>query len=572
MSLTTFYLLLFLLFLSRPTHSSLYSNSQYPSNFSISPSSQEQAKKVLNPRVLAVGEEVELEDAIIEYTTAALLGGENEVTVVTDPRKTGAVIYMNVTNTCRKDLHFNCVRHESTHPDYKPNFISAPIVKQLEDLGNGKYRGIYKVDEPQEGYVTLSFYSISHGLHRVCYDGREYKEPPYAGLTDPKLFFDWGREPICLDREDMMSIRWKGTLIIERNGHYKLRGRADDYLGIYIDGQLLIEELHATKDQERYTGVYLTAGEHDFEALFNEYTAHGIAELFWWNENISDYEPIPSKSFSCVGSMWATENIVLTCILGYFFDHEAKTCVECPEGTYKEVIGPYDCDLCPRGTYNEGKAATKRSECKDCPAGSTSPPGSSSVRHCVPCPRGTYGARSQAGNEYACEPCAAGTYNNEVGQASETSCLKCPVMSYGDREGLSSCKECLIKTYTEISGSTSCLPCDPLCNYCYGPLNTQCTACVESATVLYVAPDTCECPYRYYYDILSLQCEPCSVLCPSCFGPSSEQCYRCDAALSYEVEDRSNVCVPTCDDEYYKDSTLCKCTVSPLLCSVQESV
>jgi cysteine-rich repeat protein len=163
------------------------------------------------------------------------------------------------------------------------------------------------------------------------------------------------------------------------------------------------------------------------------------------------------------------------CVPGYF-GYNGIRCRACPEGTYKEVLGPGPCDTCPlaqtspeasnassacecspgyardganctacpEDTYRE--AGQPPTACSSCPENTTSPPASGLLYDCV-CKRGYIGWDGAA-----CQPCPAGTYKPVLGS---DVCRPCVNYSLSP-EGSSFPEECVCLPGFEGTGDTSC--------------------------------------------------------------------------------------------------------------------
>lgn len=67
-----------------------------------------------------------------------------------------------------------------------------------------------------------------------------------------------------------------------------------------------------------------------------------------------------------------------TCQQGQYDD--GSSCVPCGPGTYQDETGQTTCKVAPAGTYVSTVGAAAAT---NCPADTTSPPGSTSVKHCL---------------------------------------------------------------------------------------------------------------------------------------------------------------------------------------------
>ena len=114
--------------------------------------------------------------------------------------------------------------------------------------------------------------------------------------------------------------------------------------------------------------------------------------------------------------------------------------------------------------------------------------------------------------------------------------------------------------YNTSLGKRECVHCHPLCLTCMSRLNNECFTCDPSVGGTLVAPNTCGCYNRFYYEEELKRCVSCSYLCGNCYGPRSDQCFTCSITSGYLVIDKPNVCVGDCDvlGGYYRDISTCK--------------
>ena len=164
-------------------------------------------------------------------------------------------------------------------------------------------------------------------------------------------------------------------------------------------------------------------------------------------------------------------------------------CVECQPGKYvaeKTSVADALCESCLQGTFQDGIGET---ECKACPAHSSSQEGSAKLEQClagagyagsgvsiVPCPAGTFKANVQS--PVQCTDCAAGQYS---GAEAATECTGCSAGKFLLSEGGKSadnCKACDFGKYSTTIGANSpevCVACGS--DLIPDPLRSGCLAC-----------------------------------------------------------------------------------------------
>jgi hypothetical protein len=120
----------------------------------------------------------------------------------------------------------------------------------------------------------------------------------------------------------------------------------------------------------------------------------------------------------CSPGQFVTEGAIvvnkcLECLPGTFQPEVgATTCLDCQSGEFQTEFGKDFCDSCPKGGYCD--AANKPS---------------------APCPPRTYNDKMGQSSESACQLCPSGTYSTTSGGDSIDVCLECPPGTYNDQPG-----------------------------------------------------------------------------------------------------------------------------------------
>jgi len=134
----------------------------------------------------------------------------------------------------------------------------------------------------------------------------------------------------------------------------------------------------------------------------------------------------------------------------------------CLPGTFNSqgVPIPEPCQDCNAGKYSGATGATSQSTCKDCSAGKySSATGAMSNATCQDCGAGKYSSAAGATSDAICSDCNAGKYSSAAGATSEATCQDCVAGKYVDKIASLSCIPCQRGYYTNHTASSSCFEC-----------------------------------------------------------------------------------------------------------------
>ncbi|ELP86152.1 protein serine/threonine kinase, putative [Entamoeba invadens IP1] len=208
----------------------------------------------------------------------------------------------------------------------------------------------------------------------------------------------------------------------------------------------------------------------------------------------------------------------ITCVNGYGL--EAGVCKLCPAGTFANSSS---CVTCGDMTYSLGAQTycdNCDTICKTC---------DKTNGHCTSC----YSGKGISGN--SCVVCQAGYYslNNQ--------CEKCPLGTFTDSNGKDNCETCGDYNFVNVTGSTTCLPCDTLCAVQCEKTSGNCSTCVGGYVATEGVCKMClggtksnsitnlcdKCPAGTYSNNKSSSCSNCKNLEFSLKGSSS--CQTCNS-------------------------------------------
>ncbi|XP_067437163.1 signal peptide, CUB and EGF-like domain-containing protein 1 isoform X3 [Thunnus thynnus] len=182
---------------------------------------------------------------------------------------------------------------------------------------------------------------------------------------------------------------------------------------------------------------------------------------------------VPEGTEVCSTGQVLRDGKCVSCSVGTFYSGEQEQCVQCPPGTYQDMVGQLSCEPCP-STEGQGIAGAKNvSQCGgQCPAGHFSADG---FRPCQPCTLGSY--QPEPGR-VLCFPCGGGLMTKYEGSvsfrdceakvhcapghyynSSTHRCIRCPAGTYQSEFGQNYCITCPGNTTTDFDGATNVSHC-----------------------------------------------------------------------------------------------------------------
>ncbi|EGD83541.1 laminin alpha 5 chain [Salpingoeca rosetta] len=177
------------------------------------------------------------------------------------------------------------------------------------------------------------------------------------------------------------------------------------------------------------------------------------------------------------------------------------------------------------------------------------------------CPSNTY-----ADDEGVCRPCSS-LCNGACWGPGDHQCLSCAdsavaiVQAQAGVVHVTCADTCPDGTYED--DTRVCRTCDAACATCSGPSSTSCGSCVAFADT---TTSTCvsSCPHDAYASPTAPvgfgttapeYCMPCNAMCDGCFGPSNADCAACRGVVA------DGRCVSSCPNgTYLQDSTCWPCS------------
>ena len=291
------------------------------------------------------------------------------------------------------------------------------------------------------------------------------------------------------------------------------------------------------------TGKFMASTEHTNTECdeCNECGENSYVSAQCTNTTQTSCDSCPTNSGSPADSQEIT---ACQCRPGYT-GSDGGACDACADGKFKSAIGSASCTdctaiRCEANFYQHG-CRLDSDGCIDCPDGTESPAGSTSIEDCL-CSLGTEKRSSQAEGESHCVECATGKYRENLSDMACTQCADAHATTISpgsasasdcvcDRGYLgpgSSCSACIVGRYKDVTGANPCSVCQ---NYATSPTaSTSWNDC------------TCLSGYQRYGDFFSP-----SLPAGNDFNASRDQCcVVCEAGkyLDACTESYAGDCVP----------------------------
>lgn len=283
-----------------------------------------------------------------------------------------------------------------------------------------------------------------------------------------------------------------------------------------------------------------------------------------------------------------------TCPVTYFNDTANKLCAPCSDYGCLTCINSTYCLACPKGKYlRQDNMCDVQCSCSDTSICKENVYPDTTFSKCLNCDlkcKTCFGPSQYncltCTSDYSYNPltvsceasCTGQTfssediYGNKFCESCDNSCLTCN----GTKDHCLSCAglyfhynltfECVLNC-TKIDPNlfnykpnNTCIRCHDNCATCFGASNTQCYSC--KGTNAYYAPTlTCDktCPSsQYIADYVSHLCEKCTDGCATC-SLETDNCTKCENGFFLQESSGKLVCLATCPDKWYTNSTLGSC-------------
>ena len=266
---------------------------------------------------------------------------------------------------------------------------------------------------------------------------------------------------------------------------------------------------------------------------------------------------------ACEACSDGTNSQCTACKVGYFLQPSSTICFSsCPAG-YWENTPSKTCSPC--NTYCSVCTGSSNNQCSACKSGYFLQPAPSATTCTNTCPSGYW--KDTANN--ICAPCDSAC--SVCTGSSNTQCSACKSGYFlQPAPSATTCANTCPSGYWKDTTNNICAPCDIACTVCLGGTNTQCTECKPGYNLQSLTTCYSNCPPDYGWDSSIPSCVICDVSCSACTGTSNTQCLACKPGYFLQPAPSETTCTNTCPSGYWKDTTnnICaECNVACAVCS-----
>lgn len=259
------------------------------------------------------------------------------------------VIYLNITNGCKKGPNIHCVRLSSGDSYYSDDVLDQHKIIRMEPGELGTYTAKYTITE-NTGYISLIFIRMTNGqIFGECFANRDLEAERIGTMYTEYLDQEWlPGNPVCGDKQAPATILWTGKISPPVTKLIALYANTDDQVSIYIDNQAVLSVNQSSTNLEKY-GEYPFDKDVMHDIVIDYFQEHDEAHMqFHWDlEDPDNLEVVDPKYFWYPSEF---RNIlyvkVTTCGKGFYQNSEGACaecdfrCAECTGG------GLEDCTAC----------------------------------------------------------------------------------------------------------------------------------------------------------------------------------------------------------------------------------
>ena len=137
------------------------------------------------------------------------------------------------------------------------------------------------------------FFTQGWGLKGDFYSGENFEKYLYSGYKKT-IDFSYPKQMDSRLPFDYFSVRWKGTLLVPKNGEYTIFTSEDDGDRLFIDNQLIIDDWYPHFEKESSKKMFLSKGPHSITLEYFQRDIFAVLKLSWAIDG-GNKEIIPAK-------------------------------------------------------------------------------------------------------------------------------------------------------------------------------------------------------------------------------------------------------------------------------------
>ena len=169
------------------------------------------------------------------------------------------------------------------------------IIGQWNNNINGTFNADYTLGSGTHTF-EIDYYSLTGNAYvwftyqpltgsSSDWNGNYFANDRWSGIPtmvrfDPNIDFDWGTgSPAPLLPIDRFSVRWTRVINLPAAGLYKIDVTVDDGVRVYVDNNIVMDQVKESAVVNYTTQVQLTQGNHEFRVEYVEYAGQAVMKF-----------------------------------------------------------------------------------------------------------------------------------------------------------------------------------------------------------------------------------------------------------------------------------------------------
>jgi hypothetical protein len=169
------------------------------------------------------------------------------------------------------------------------------IIGQWNNNVNGTFTADYTLSSGQHTF-EINYYNVSGNAYiwftyqplagsSTDWNGNYFANDRWSGIPtmvrfDPSINFDWSTgSPAPLLPADRFTVRWTRVVNLPAAGLYQIDVTVDDGVRVFIDNNIIMDQVRESAVVNHTTQVQLTQGNHEFRVEYVEYTGQAVMKF-----------------------------------------------------------------------------------------------------------------------------------------------------------------------------------------------------------------------------------------------------------------------------------------------------